>query len=248
MFCICSCHGTPPSPIPADVTLHLSRASYYQIVHTLRGSLPAPPTDAPEAEACRDHAAIAHAASLLPANPEEAHIAAQYVAACAQALDSLRLARQYPNDPELILKCTAQSASMMRQARSWRALLARLQAARQKRGADPAASETAGHTEHRALGLMAEALAHPPPPPAPAQPQTPNPDPVADPNPDPIAEAEHYALHHRKRAALIRSLRRLPDKFDVGPMRPEVVHAIVTGTTPILRALDPQPNRATAAA
>ena len=126
----------------------------------------------------------------------------------------------------------------MRQARSWRALLARLQAAREKRGADTAASDTAGHTEHRALGLMAEALAHPPPPPA--QPETPN--------PDPIAEAERYALHHRKRAALIRSLRRLPDKFDVGPMRPEVVHAIITGTTPILRALDPQPNRATAAA
>jgi len=120
----------------------------------------------------------------------------------------------------------------MRQARSWRALLARLQAAREKRGADTAASDTAGHTEHRALGLMAEALAHPPPPPAQPHP----------PNPAPIAEAERYAVLHRKRAVLIRSLGRLPRKINVGPMRREVVHAIVTGTTPILQGLDNKPH------
>ena len=160
------------------------------------------------------------------------------VAASAQALDCQRLSRQYPNDPELIQKCTAQSASMMRQARSWRALLQRVQAAREKREADATVRDAAAHTEHRALSLMAEALAHPPPPPA--QPQTPD--------PDPIAEPERYAILHRKRAALIRSLRRLPDKLDIGPMRPDVLHAIITGTTSILRSLDTRSDRATAAA
>ena len=77
---------------------------------------------------------------------------------------------------------------------------------------------------------MADALAQTPPAPA------------KTPHPNPIAEAERYALHHRKRAALIRSLGRLPDKLNVGLVRPEVLHAIVTGTTPILRALDKKPH------
>jgi len=51
-------------------------------------------------------------ACLLPANADEANIAAQYVAASAQALDCLRLARRSPSDEVLALKCTAQAASM----------------------------------------------------------------------------------------------------------------------------------------
>ena len=49
-------------------------------------------------------------------------------------------------------------------------------------------------------------------------------------------------------AALIRRLGRLPDRIDVGGLTPEVVHALVTGTTPTLRALDHKPLRATAVA
>ena len=227
---------TPPAPSPTDEALLLPRATYYQVVHTLRTALP-PPITATQGDATRrDCAAIAHVASLLPANPDEANLAAQYVAASAQALDCQRLARQYPADTELFLKCTAQSASMMRQARSWRLALLRAQATREKREADVEAREAAARTEQRALGLMADALAHTPPAPAAAAP----------PKPTPIAEAERYALLHRKRAALIRSLGRLPDKLDVGPLPPEVVHAIVTGTTPILRALD-KPSRHPAA-
>jgi len=221
---------TPPTPTPADEALLFPRATYYQLVHTLRGSLPPPITRSPEDETRRDCAAIAHIASLLPANPDEANLAAQYVAASAQALDCQRLAREYRGDPEFMLKCTAQSASMMRQAKSWRLTLLRAQAAREKHEADPAARDAATQTEHRALELMAEALAHTPPAPATAA--------AEPPKPSPIAAAERYALLHRKRAMLIRSLGRLPDKLDVGHVPPEVVHAIVTGTTPILRALD----------
>lgn len=41
--------------------------------------------------------------------PDEANLAALYVAPSAQALDRLRLARLYPNNPAVVLKCTARS-------------------------------------------------------------------------------------------------------------------------------------------
>ena len=121
-----------------------------------------------------------------------------------------------------------------REARGWRTALERAQTARRKREADPAARDAATATEQRALGLLAEALDRAPP--------------VEPTMPDPIAEAERYALQHRKRAVLIRRLGRLPDGIDIGVLTPEVVHAIVTGTTPVLRALDDKPHGAAAVA
>ena len=126
----------------------------------------------------------------------------------------------------------------MRQARGWRLALQRAQAAREKREADTAASDDATATERRVLGLLAGALDRAPAAPASAEP----------PRPNPIAEAERYALHHRKRAMLIRRLGCLPDKIGIGGLRPEAVHAIVTGTSPILRALDSKPQHAAAMA
>ncbi len=70
-----------------------------------------------------------------------------------------------------------------------------------------------------------------------AQPQ-PQPTVAAPPPSDIAAEADEYAVHHRKRAVLIRSLGRLPHRLDWGPMKPELVQAIVSGTSPILRGLD----------
>ena len=129
------------------------------------------------------------------------------------------------------MKCTAQAARMMREAKSWRVALLRAQAVREQRNTETTTREAANQTENHALSLMADALAKVPPiPAAPAQ-------------PDPIAEAERYAQSHRKRALLIRRLGHLPDNLDCGAMRPQVVHAIVTGTTPILRALDQQSRR-----
>ena len=58
-----------------DLTLQLPRDMYYQLVHTLRGSLPPPVTNSPEDEIRRDNAAISKVASLLPANGEEADLA-----------------------------------------------------------------------------------------------------------------------------------------------------------------------------
>jgi hypothetical protein len=239
-------HSPPP-----DLTLQLPRDLYHQIVHTLRTALPPPATDTPQAAgsdpgqalARRDNAAIAEVASLLPANAEEVTLAAQFVAASAQALDCLRLAREHAADLWLVLKCSAQAAAMMRQARSARSLLLQVQATRQKREADGVAAGKAAWIEHCAVGLMAGALGRDPPaepPPVPAA----EPAPVPMPAPQSgdacprLAEAEQYALIYRRRAALIRSLGGLPDKCDFGPPSPELVAAIVTGTSPILRALD----------
>jgi hypothetical protein len=231
---------THPAANPTNPIDTIPRATYYQITHELLRSLPPPITDSPEDKARRDIAAIARVAALLPATLEEADIATQYVAACAQSLDALRLAREFPASPELFLKCTAQSAGMMRQARSWRALLARTQAARAQRdtASDTATRDLAAQTERHALGLLAGALAEAPPAPMPP----------ANTDLTPLAEAERYALQHRKRATLIRSLGRLPDKLDLGSLAPEVVHAIATGSTAILQALGPRRRLPTAEA
>jgi hypothetical protein len=232
-------HSTPPEP--PDLTYQLPRDIYYQLIHTLRGALPPPITASAEDLARRDNAAIGAVACLLPANAEESDLAAQFVAANAQAMDCLRLARVHAADLSAVLRCTAQSANMMRQARGARSLLLRVQTARQKREADYAATEKAAWIEHCAVGLMAQALGRAPPAPM-AEP--PPPPPTQEPEPADtfalLTEAEQYAITYHRRAALIRSAGRLPDKCDFGPPAPELVHAIVTGTAPTLRALDVQ--------
>ena len=185
--------ATPPEP--PDLTIHLPRDVYYQVVHMLRAALPPPVTDTPEDLARRDNAAIAEVACLLPANAEEATTAAQYVAANVQAMDCLRLAREHAADLSLVLKCTAQSASMMRQARGARSLLLRVQAARRKREADSTATDAAAWIEHCAFGLMADALGRGPSAPlaAPPPPMPPAPEPESEDKFRPLTEAEQYA-------------------------------------------------------
>ena len=125
-------------PSTPNLTLRLPRDMYYQMLHELLGALPPPVTDSPEDRIRRDNAAIAQVASMLPANAEEANIAAQFVGANAQALDCLRLAHLHEQDLPRSLQCTAQAGNMMRQARGARSLLMRVQAARQKREANAA--------------------------------------------------------------------------------------------------------------
>jgi hypothetical protein len=205
-------------PTTPDLADTLPKATYYQVVHSLRGLLPPPAADSPEGVPHHDRAAIELVAALQPATPEQANLATQYVAASLQALHCLHLAHAQPQDAARVLQCTAQSASMMRQARFWRAALERTQAERRRLSAEPAVSD--------ADAAPADA--------APAEP------PLAD----PTAQAERYALQHRKRAMLIRRLGRLPDRIDIGRLPPRVVHALVSGSTPILRALDEKRPRA----
>jgi hypothetical protein len=174
---------TPPpspnaAPYPPDPTLVLPSSIYYQVVHTLGGLLPAPVSDTPEALAHRDNDAIAHVASLLPGNADEAHLAARVAAADADAyaMDCLRLAHDCRVAPMLFLKCTAQATSMMREARGARTQLMRIQAERRKRESDNATRDQAAWIEHCAIGLMMQAqpgaapVAMPDPPPPAAGP------------------------------------------------------------------------------
>jgi hypothetical protein len=74
-----------PAPEPTDLSLQLPRSTYRQLLHMLRGMLPDPEDDTPEALAYRDHAAIAQVAAMLHANADEAFLAAQSVGADVDA-------------------------------------------------------------------------------------------------------------------------------------------------------------------
>src|SRR5271165_319855 len=171
-------------PEPPDLALQLPRDVYYQLIHTLRGTI-APVSDTPEDRAHRDNAAIALVASMLPANADEANLAASYVALQARGLRFLGLAEQYfTTDHAFAMKCDIQGNKMLREARATRTLLQRIQTDRRKREGDSAAVDQAAWIEHCAIGLMAQALTEAPPAAtaAPVQDQaTPQPQPTATP-------------------------------------------------------------------
>jgi len=116
---------THTEPQPLDLSYHLPRIAYCELVYQLRRKLPLPDENTPEAYARRDNAAIAVVASLLPANASEALIAAQFVSTDAQASNAMQQALKHPASIELGLKCLAQAASMTRQSHSARRLLMR---------------------------------------------------------------------------------------------------------------------------
>ena len=195
---------TPDHPHLAD---RLPADAYYQLIRMLRLTLPPPPTDSPDDLARRDHAAIARIAALAPTNAAEAELAAQFVAASEQWKDCLRLAQVRAREPNVAAKCRAQALGMMRQANSALRLLLRMQEVRAKREADHEACDRAAWTEHRAIGLMAEAL-----PPAAAPPAG------APAAPAPVQQPE--------RAALIRRMGRLPDE-GCAPSDAKLVQALL---------------------
>jgi hypothetical protein len=142
---------TLPAPHPAiDLSTHL----YYQLVYTLTDLLPPPLDDTPAALRARNHAAIAKVAALLPVNANEADLAAQCIAARAQAEDVLRLLRQNAGDIGLVMKLNAQYGSMVRTSLSVHGRLMRVQALRQKREAIDGAANQDAWTLHVAERSM----------------------------------------------------------------------------------------------
>jgi hypothetical protein len=93
---------------PTHPAIDLSTHLYYQLVHTLTGLLPPPLDDTQEALRTRNLAAIAKVGALLPVNANEADIAAQCIAARAQAEEMLRLLRQHADDIGLVMRLNAQ--------------------------------------------------------------------------------------------------------------------------------------------
>jgi hypothetical protein len=227
-------HPEAPSP---DLALLFTADVYEQLAHTLCAALPVPVPDTPETRTRRDHDAIARVACLLPANADEAHLAALYVAAQATAMDCLHRAQQAAADAAQARQYSARSISMMRESRQARAVLERAQAARQKREKDDDATGRAAWSEHCTLGLMADAIAgRRPAPPAGPPPATTTA--AGEPEADPLAEADRYAIIYPRRAALIRRLGGLPANPDFGPPSAELAHLVATGDTPVLRSLD----------
>jgi hypothetical protein len=117
---------------------------YHRLVYTLTDLLPPPLDGSPGALRARNHAAIAKVAAMLPVNANEADLAAQSIAARAQAEDILRLLRENADDLALVIRLNAQYGSMVRTSLSVHARLMRVQAVRQKRESiDGAANQDA---------------------------------------------------------------------------------------------------------
>lgn len=152
------------APNHLSLAAQLPAGAYYYLMQSLRRMLPLLRNDTPEDRVRRNQSAMARVAALCPANVAEAEVASLHVANAEHAKACLFDAQ----GPELslreVLKCRAQAASMSRQSDSSLRMLLRMQAARQKRDANPETRDRAAWAEHCALNLMAEALSPPPHP------------------------------------------------------------------------------------
>jgi hypothetical protein len=160
---------------PLHPATGISTKLYYQLICTLTQLFPPPLDDSPEALNTRNRAAIAKVAALLPVNANEADLAAQCIAARAQAEDILLLLRENAGDIRLVMRLNAQYGSMVRTSLSVHARLMRVQAARQKRETIDGAADADAWNRHVAERSMlrvadpdAEARAAQPPEAAPA--------------------------------------------------------------------------------
>ena len=142
-------NAPPPNP-----TTTLSTRLYRQLVYTLTDLLPPPLDGSSGALRARNHAAIAKAAALLPVNANELDLAAQCIAARAQAEDILRLLRENTDDIQLVMRLNAQYGSMVRTSLSVHARLMRVQAVRHKREAIEGAATEDAWTLHIAEQSM----------------------------------------------------------------------------------------------
>ena len=141
----------------------LPRDAFAEIILVLRGALPPPGLDDPDAMtpqdwARRDRAAMAAVAALQPENAAEGRLAARFVVADAWSLDCLRLARERQREPDIAQKCKAQAMSLMRESNRAMSLLLRLQAARRLIENDAAEADRAAWVEHGARVTMGQAL------------------------------------------------------------------------------------------
>jgi hypothetical protein len=225
-------HTTPTIPnLPPAVT--------YDVLQTLRTTMPPPDTGSPDDLESRFATAMAVVIAYQPRDVAEALLAAQIVACDASGKDALRLGIAPDADADTRNRCRAQAAGMFRLAQSGLRSLQRSQALRDKAedAMHPSAMGRAGWWFRDA------SVPEPEPPPDPAR--TPEPEPrraaplATDANGEPIfdaiAEAEHYVLIYPDRAALIRAHGGLPRPLTFGPPEPAIVDAIVRGASPALR-------------
>jgi hypothetical protein len=153
---------------------------------------------------------------LCPADAIEATLASQVIGNDAHAKECLRLAVQPDLDPRRAREHRSEAVSLTRLVHSGLRMLERIQARREK-----AAAATPHAATVRADKQTGAVVA------------------VQVPPLSGIAEqAELYATVHPRRAAEIRRLGGMPSKPGYATPPPDLLHAIVTGTGPKLRALD----------
>ena len=215
-----------------DTTHPDAAATRREIFARLCGELPPPVPDTPDTRAARDEDAMDAVDALHPADAFEARLAVRIVAMDSHAGDGLRAAGLADDDPEKIRRCRAQAASMARQSDAALRSLQRIQATREKQLAEqhPAAMERAGYWFKEIV------LPDPAPSRAPAAARSDAE--LAPTQADIDAEAELYVVMYHDRAARIRAAGGLPARLDFGAPKPEIVAAIVGGTSPIFCALD----------
>ena len=143
---------------PQAASMDLPAQAYRHLMHTLIALLPPPIEDTPEATLTRNHAAIARIAALAPVNDNEAELAAQCIAARAQAEDLLRLIRLHDNDINLVIRLSAQYAAMIRASLSAHNRLLREQQQRRKRETSHDAADQDEQTRLIAAQAMLSAL------------------------------------------------------------------------------------------
>jgi hypothetical protein len=221
----------------------LAPAITYDVLQTLRTTLPPPANDTPGDLEARIETAMAVVVAYHPGDISEALLAAQIVAADAHAKDCFRLAIAPGADSDTVRRCRSQAASMARLMQSGLRSLQRTQAMREKQEAamHPAAMERAGWWFRDAS--VAEPDSAVPPADAPEPARTAPTAVAADDEPvaDLAREAEAYAMIYPDRAALIREYGGLPARVTFGPPAPELVAAIVSGASPALLAADDHP-------
>ena len=145
-------------PRPPALPIDLPAQAYRYLMHTLLALLPPPIEDTPQATRTRNHAAIARIAALAPVNANEAELAAQCIAAQAQAEDLLRLIRVHANDIKIVIKLNAQYAAMIRASLSAHNRLLSEQQQRRKPETNHEVADQDEWTRHIAAQAMLEAL------------------------------------------------------------------------------------------
>jgi hypothetical protein len=224
--------------------------------HTeLGNSLPPPVIDKPEYRERRVTTAIEAFEALRPGDAYEARLAVQFVLCGAHAAESLREAGVYHDDFAKMTRCRAQAASMMREERAAKRMLAQEQ---KMRLATEAVVNIPKAQSDTTSALPPQAEPHAPPPPvqataarpsstaAPAPAAFPVPPAMQAPPPSPasIAKAEAFAGKNIAAAAQIRHDRGVTPQSKAHfrnltlPTDPAVIDALVRGTTAALTLLD----------
>jgi hypothetical protein len=244
----------------------LSPAARHEYYAELGNALPPPVNPTPEYRQRRITTAIEAFEALHPGDAYEARLAVDIVLSGAHAADSLREAGLFCEDYAKRTRCRAQAASLMREERTHKRMLAQEQKVRL--AAEAVAGTPSAHpATASAPQPQAEPKAAPQPVQAPAEtPQSapvaapvppavaplrpaatlaaPQPVQAAPPSPEAIAEAEAFAEEEGMAAAQIRHDRGVTPQNKAYlrhltlPTDPAVIDALVRGTTDLLTLLD----------